>query len=165
MFVTSINDYLLNYIKIVLDYNKAGEKDVIREIVHDEKFLSTPSTDCTEVDGHLYEDLMDTLKANKDRCVGMAANMIGFQKNAIIFQEEDGSCTVMFNPQIIGRSESCYDTEEGCLSLKGTRKTRRYHSIEVLYMNRNFRQKMRTLEDFTAQIVQHEIDHTKGILI
>ncbi|MBR2281453.1 MAG: peptide deformylase [Spirochaetales bacterium] len=70
-----------------------------------------------------------------------------------------------FNPQIIGRSETFFDTKEGCLSLNGTRKTRRYHSIEVLYMNRNFRQKMRTLEGFTAQIVQHEIDHTKGILI
>ncbi len=136
-----------------------------REIVHDEKFLAVPSTDCTEKDRYLYDDLMDTLKANKDRCVGMAANMIGEQKNAIIFQEDDGTYTVMFNPQIIGRSESCYDTEEGCLSLEGKRKTRRYHSIEVLYLNRNFRQKLRTLEGFTAQIVQHEIDHTKGILI
>lgn len=138
---------------------------MIRDIMHDEAFLSVPSTDCTPEDRYLYDDLMDTLEAHKDGCVGMAANMIGIQKNAIIFQEDDGSYTVMFNPQIIGRSESFYDTEEGCLSLKGTRKTRRYHSIEVLYMNRNFRQKMRTLEGFTAQIVQHEIDHTKGILI
>ncbi len=133
--------------------------------MHDETFLSVPSTDCTQEDRYLYEDLMDTLKANGERCVGMAANMIGVRKNAIVFQEEDGSCTVMFNPQIIGTSESSYVTEEGCLSLEGKRRTRRFHTIDVLFLNRNFRQRMRTLEGFQAQIVQHEIDHTKGIII
>ncbi len=138
---------------------------MVRDIVHDEAFLSVPSEDCTPEDKYLYDDLMDTLRSHRDECVGMAANMIGVQKNAIVFQEDDGSYTVMFNPQIIGRSETFFDTREGCLSLKGTRRTRRHHSIEVLYLNRNFRQKTRTLEGFTAQIVQHEIDHTKGILI
>lgn len=133
--------------------------------MHDEKFLSVPSTDCTEEDIYLYDDLMDTLKEYSNRCVGMAANMIGFQKNAIIFREEDGSYTVMFNPQIVSTSEESYVTEEGCLSLKGQRKTKRYKSIEVMFLNKNFRQKIRTLEGFTAQIVQHEIDHTQGRLI
>ncbi len=133
--------------------------------MHDEKFLSVPSTDCTEEDKFLYDDLMDTLKEYSNRCVGMAANMIGFQKNAIIFREEDGSYTVMFNPQIVSTSEESYTTEEGCLSLEGQRKTRRYKSIEVMFLNKNFRQKIRTLEGFTAQIVQHEIDHTQGRLI
>ncbi|MCR5761676.1 MAG: peptide deformylase [Sphaerochaetaceae bacterium] len=138
---------------------------MVREIMHDEKFLSVPSTDCTEEDKFLYDDLMDTLKEYSNRCVGMAANMIGFQKNAIIFREEDGSYTVMFNPQIVSTSEESYTTEEGCLSLEGQRKTRRYKSIEVMFLNKNFRQKIRTLEGFTAQIVQHEIDHTQGRLI
>lgn len=133
--------------------------------MNSEKFLSVPCNDCTEEDKALYDDLTDTLKSHTNECVGMAANMIGIQKKAIVFREEDGSYTVMFNPQIISTSEETYTAEEGCLSLKGQRKTKRFKSIEVMFLNKNFRQKIRTLEGFTAQIVQHEIDHTQGILI
>lgn len=138
---------------------------MIREIIHDEKFLSVPSTDCTEEDLYLYTDLLDTLNAHRDECVGMAANMIGVQKNAVVFMEEDGTLTVMLNPRIISWSEETYTAEEGCLSLKGKRKTKRHKSIEVVFLNRRLRQKIRTLQGFTAQIVQHEIDHTQGIII
>lgn len=138
---------------------------MVRDIIHSEKFLSVPSKECTEEDRYLYDDLMDTLKEHSKECVGMAANMIGIQKKAIVFKEEDGSYTVMFNPQIISTSEETYTAQEGCLSLKGQRKTRRHKSIEVLFLDKNFRQRIRTLEGFTAQIVQHEIDHTQGILI
>lgn len=138
---------------------------MVRKITHSEKFLSIPSTDCTDEDRYLYDDLMDTLKEHNKECVGMAANMIGVQKKAIVFKEEDSSYTVMFNPQIISSSEETYTAQEGCLSLKGQRKTRRYKSIEVLFQNKNFCQRIRTLEGFTAQIIQHEIDHTQGILI
>lgn len=137
---------------------------MIKDIIHDKKFLSNPSVDCTPEDKPLAQDLIDTLTAHKDECVGMAANMIGVSKNAIIFLDEDDSYTVMFNPRIIS-SQDPYTTQEGCLSLPGKRKTTRYRQIEVLFLNKNFREKVRVLTDFQAQIVQHELDHTKGVLI
>lgn len=138
---------------------------MIRKIVKDEKFLKIPSTPCTEEDLYLYDDLMDTLKANSEDCVGLAANMIGVSKNAIILVEEDGSYTVMFNPQIIATSDKSYQASEGCLSLVGKRKTIRFMEIDVMFQNKNLRQKIRHLTGLQAKIVQHEIDHTKGILI
>lgn len=136
---------------------------MVMEIVHDEAFLSQKAEECTPEDKYLYEDLMDTLKANADRCVGMAANMIGVNKNAIIVDDE-GEYIVMFNPLIIDRKDP-YDTKEGCLSLKGERKTKRYEEITVSYLNKNFRGRTATYSGFTAQIIQHEVDHTNGILI
>ncbi|MCQ2413008.1 MAG: peptide deformylase [Sphaerochaetaceae bacterium] len=138
---------------------------MIKKIIRDEKFLSIPSTDCTQEDLYLYDDLMDTLKANSEDCVGLAANMIGVSKNAIIFLEQDGSYTVMFNPQILSTGANSYLASEGCLSLVGKRKTMRFMEIDVMFLNKNFRQKVRHLDGLQAKIVQHEIDHTKGILI
>lgn len=140
-------------------------RSMVREIVKDKSFLSIPSTPCTEEDLFLHDDLVDTLEFHKDACVGMAANMIGFQKQAIVFRAEDDSAVVMFNPKIIGTGIDTYTAEEGCLSLKGIRKTRRYKEIDVLYCNKRFRQKTMHLEGFQAQIVQHEMDHLSGILI
>lgn len=136
---------------------------MVREIVHDEAFLKQKAEECTVEDKYLYEDLMDTLTANKDRCVGMAANMIGINKSAIIVDDE-GEYLVMFNPLIIDRQKP-YSTKEGCLSLKGERKTTRYEEITVSYLNKNFRGRTVTFTGFTAEIIQHEVDHTNGILI
>ncbi|MGL4791591.1 MAG: peptide deformylase, partial [Anaerotignaceae bacterium] len=109
------------------------------------------------------EDLLDTLKANAQGCVGMAANMIGVKK-CIIAIDCGGEYIVMFNPQVIKFSES-YETEEGCLSLTGTRKTQRYNSIKVRYQNHDFQVRVKTYTGWTAQIIQHEIDHCNGIVI
>lgn len=101
--------------------------------------------------------------AHKDGCVGMAANMIGINKRIIAF-ESGGSYMVMFNPEIVKRAEP-YETEEGCLSLAGIRKTKRYQSIKVQYQNEKFQVRLKTFTGWTAQIIQHEIDHCEGIII
>ena len=136
---------------------------MIRPIVHDPMFLSQPSEPATETDRPVITDLKDTLRANLDRCVGMAANMIGRKKRIIIF-----CCgplqLVMVNPAVTGTA-SAYDAEEGCLSLAGTRRTKRYRRITVSYLDEAFRPRTGTFEGFTAQIIQHEIDHCDGILI
>lgn len=106
---------------------------------------------------------MDTLKANADGCVGMAANMIGINKRVIACQN-DKKYIVMFNPEII-KCSGAYEAEEGCLSLTGTRKTKRYKSIKVQYQNVDFQVRIKTFTDWTAQIIQHEIDHCNGIVI
>lgn len=137
---------------------------MIRNIMKDEKFLMIKSTPVTEEDVYLYNDLMDTLKFNRTKCVGMAANMIGVSKRAIIFEDEDKSYVVMFNPTIIKYSDE-YDTEEGCLSLIGVRKAKRYKKIKVEYYTKDFKKKIKTYTGFTAQIIQHEIDHLEGIII
>ena len=111
----------------------------------------------------MAQDLLDTLIAHKDGCVGMAANMIGIAKRIIAFDNE-GSYTVMFNPEII-RQSGAYDAEEGCLSLSGMRKTKRWQSIKVKYQNEQFQVRMKTFTGWTAEIIQHEIDHCNGILI
>jgi len=136
---------------------------MIKELIHDPIFLAQKSTPATEADLEIAEDLLDTLEANRAGCVGMAANMIGRTKRIIVF-DDNGTLTVMFNPEII-KCDKPYQTEEGCLSLPGQRKTKRYQSIKVRYQNRDFQTRLKTYTGWTAQIIQHEIDHCNGILI
>lgn len=136
---------------------------MIKPIVKDPIFLSQKSTAATLLDVPVATDLLDTLKAHADGCVGMAANMIGVNKRIIVF-DNMGKPMVMFNPEIIKASDS-YETEEGCLSLTGMRKTRRYRSIKVQFQNEAMQTRLKTFTGWTAQIIQHEIDHCNGILI
>ena len=136
---------------------------MVREIVKDQFFLSRPSAPATEADLSVGQDLLDTLAAHRDGCVGMAANMIGVSKRIIVFNN-DGTDMLMFNPEIVQRSGP-YEAEEGCLSLPGTRKAERWQKITVKYQDKRFRPKQKTFSGWTAQIVQHEIDHLSGILI
>lgn len=131
--------------------------------MHDPIFLGQKSIPATAEDLPIAQDLLDTLKANAAGCVGMAANMIGVSKRIIAF-DNDGSYMVMFNPEII-KCSGAYDTEEGCLSLPGVRKTKRFQSIKVQYQNETFQTRLKTFTGWTAQIIQHEIDHCNGILI
>ena len=136
---------------------------MIREICKDPIFLSRRAEPATLQDLEVAGDLLDTLKAHKDGCVGMAANMIGVCKRIIAF-ENQGSYMVMFNQAILKKSQP-YETEEGCLSLPGSRKTTRYQVIKVRWQNEKFQERIKTFSGFTAQIIQHEIDHCQGILI
>ena len=136
---------------------------MVREIMRDEAFLSQKAEPATLEDLPVAQDLLDTLTAHKAGCVGMAANMIGVQKRIIAFDNE-GKYMVMFNPEIIKKSGS-YEAEEGCLSLTGIRKAKRWQSIKVQYQNEQFQTRFKTFTDWTAQIIQHEIDHCEGILI
>jgi len=136
---------------------------MVKEIMKDPIFLSLKSTPATKEDLSVAQDLLDTLAAHRDGCVGMAANMIGVTKRIIVFDNE-GTDMVMFNPEIIKCSQP-YQTEEGCLSLSGLRTTKRYRSIKVRYQNADFSVRLKSFTDWTAQIIQHEIDHCNGILI
>lgn len=136
---------------------------MIRELCKDPIFLSRRAEPAALEDLEVAGDLLDTLKAHKDGCVGMAANMIGVCK-AIIAFENQGGYMVMFNPEILKKSQP-YETEEGCLSLPGSRKTTRYQVIKVRWQNEKFQERIKTFSGFTAQIIQHEIDHCQGILI
>ena len=136
---------------------------MIRPIVHDPLFLARPSVPATEADLPIANDLIDTLRANLDRCVGMAANMIGERKR-IIAMARGPVIIVMLNPKILSRSGE-YETEEGCLSLEGVRKTTRYRSIRLSWQDMQMKVRTGTLDGFQAQIVQHEIDHCNGKLI
>ena len=136
---------------------------MIRSIMHDPMFLAQKSLPATEADRQIIADLLDTLRANLDRCVGMAANMIGEKKRIIVICSGP-VLMVMVNPQIVGKTGE-YETEEGCLSLAGVRKTKRWRRITVKYEDQLFRQRTNAFEGFTAQIIQHEIDHCDGILI
>ena len=136
---------------------------MIQEIMRDTAFLAQKAEPATPADLPVAQDLLDTLAAHKDGCVGMAANMIGVNKRIIAFDNE-GSYMVMFNPEIIKRSEP-YETEEGCLSLTGTRKTKRWKTIKVQYQNEKFQTRIKTFAGWTAQIIQHEIDHCEGVII
>ena len=136
---------------------------VVREIMRDEAFLSQKAELATLEDLPVAQDLLDTLTAHKDGCVGMAANMIGVCKRIIVFDNE-GKYMVMFNPEIIKKSGP-YEAEEGCLSLTGTRKAKRWQSIKVQYQNERFQTRFKTFTGWTAQIIQHEIDHCEGVLI
>ena len=136
---------------------------VVREIMRDEAFLSQKAELATLEDLPVAQDLLDTLTAHKDGCVGMAANMIGVCKRIIVF-DNDGTYMVMLNPEVIKKSGP-YEAEEGCLSLTGTRKARRWQSIKVQYQNERFQTRFKTFTGWTAQIIQHEIDHCEGILI
>ena len=136
---------------------------MIKPIMKDPIFLSQKSTAATLLDVPVATDLLDTLKAHADGCVGMAANMIGVNKQIIVF-DNMGKPMVMFNPEIIKASDA-YETEEGCLSLTGTRKTKRYRSIKVQFQNEAMQTRLKTFTGWTAKIIQHEIDHCNGILI
>ena len=137
---------------------------MIKEIVHDPILLAIPSGPATQEDLPVAQDLLDTLAANKDACVGMAANMIGVQKNIIVF-DNDGTYMTMFNPEILKCSDP-YDTREGCLSLLGDpRPCKRYRNIKVRWQNEQFQTRIKNFTGWTAQIIQHEIDHLNGILI
>ena len=136
---------------------------MIRPIMRDETFLTQRAEPATPADLEIADDLLETLQANKAACVGMAANMIGVNKRIIAFEDE-GKYTVMFNPEIVKRSGP-YEAEEGCLSLFGRRKTKRYSSIKVQYQNREFQIRFKSYSGWTAQIIQHEVDHCEGIII
>ena len=136
---------------------------MVREIMKDEVFLAEASKKATAEDTEIARDLLETLEAHKAGCVGMAANMIGVRKRIIAFDNE-GSYMVMFNPEIVKKS-GAYEAEEGCLSLTGTRKTRRWQSIKVQYQNEKMQIRLKTFTGWTAQIIQHEIDHCNGIII
>lgn len=136
---------------------------MIREICKDETFLAQKAAPATAADLGVAQDLMETLIAHKDGCVGMAANMIGVNKRIIAF-ENDGEYMVMFNPVIVKQS-GAYETDEGCLSLTGTRKTKCHKVIKVQWQNEKFQTRLKTFTGWTAEIIQHEIDHCEGILI
>lgn len=136
---------------------------MVREIMRDEAFLSQKAEPATPEDLSAAQDLLDTLTAHKDGCVGMAANMIGVNKRIIAFDNE-GKYMVMLNPEIIKKSGP-YEAEEGCLSLTGIRKAKRWQSIKVQYQNEQFQTRFNTFAGWTAQIIQHEIDHCEGVLI
>lgn len=136
---------------------------MIKPIVHDTFLLSRKSQPATADDISVADDLFDTIKANSDKCVGMAANMIGVCKCIIVF-DNNGKYEEMFNPEII-KKDGAFETEEGCLSLEGVRCVTRYRSIKVRWQNRNFQTRIKNYEGWTAQIIQHEIDHCNGIII
>ena len=136
---------------------------MVRELVHDPIFLACSSAPADASDEQTARDLLDTLTAHRETCVGMAANMIGVNKRIIAFDNE-GTYMVMFNPVIVKKSAP-YDAEEGCLSLTGTRKTKRYQTIKVQWQNEQFQTRIKTFTGWAAQIIQHEIDHCEGILI
>ena len=137
---------------------------MIKELIHSPEMLSVKSEIATKDDISIANDLLETLISHKDGCVGMAANMIGENKRIIAF-DNDGEYMVMFNPEIIKMSEP-YETKEGCLSLiGGPRPCKRYKKIKVKWQNEDFKERIKNFDGFTAQIIQHEIDHCNGILI
>ena len=136
---------------------------MIREICKDEAFLANKAEPATIEDLPVAADLLDTLKHHREGCVGMAANMIGVNKRIIAF-DDDGTYMVMSNPEIVKKSGP-YDAQEGCLSLVGLRPARRFQSIKVRWQNEKFQERLRTFTGWTAQIIQHEIDHCEGIII
>ena len=136
---------------------------MIREICRDETFLAQKAAPATADDLATAQDLLDTLTAHKDGCVGMAANMIGVCKRIIAFDNE-GTYMVMFNPVIVKQS-GAYEAEEGCLSLTGTRNTKRFQTIKVQWQNEKFQTRLKTFTGWTAEIIQNEIDHSEGIII
>ena len=136
---------------------------MIREICRDETFLAQKAAPATADDLATAQDLLDTLTAHRDGCVGMAANMIGVCKRIIAFDNE-GTYIVMFNPVIV-RQSGPYEAQEGCLSLSGVRKTKRFQTVKVQWQNEQFQTRLKTFTGWTAEIIQHEIDHCEGILI
>ena len=137
---------------------------MVREVVHDPILLAGKSETATIEDLQVAQDLLDTLAANKDACVGMAANMIGVRKRIIVFDNE-GTYMTMFNPEIV-KMAGPYDAEESCLSLLGgPRPCKRYQTIKVRWQNEKFQTRIKTFTGWPAQIIQHEIDHCNGVLI
>ena len=137
---------------------------MIRNIVKDINFLKVESKDITNEDLFIASDLKDTLAFNRKVCVGMAANMIGYHKNMIIFINEHEQMEIMINPKII-KKDGEYETKEGCLSLLGERSCIRYKKIKVSYLTLDFKERIKTYSGFIAEIIQHEIDHLYGIII
>lgn len=136
---------------------------MVREICREQSFLAQKAEPATPADLPVAADLLETLEHHKDGCLGMAANMIGVNKRIIAF-DNDGHYMVMFNPEIL-RKSGPYETEEGCLSLTGVRPTKRWKTIKVQWQNENFQSRVKNFSGWTAQIIQHEIDHCEGILI
>ena len=136
---------------------------MVKKIMRDPLFLAQKSTDATEADQQVITDLLDTLRAKLDHCVGMAANMIGVKKRVIIVNIGFVNL-VMFNPILVSKS-SPFQTEESCLSLEGSRPTKRYESIEVAYLDEQWMPKQLSFSGMPAQIIQHELDHLEGIII
>ena len=136
---------------------------MVRDIMRDPAFLAQKAEPATKEDASVGQDLLDTLRAHKEACVGMAANMIGVNKRIIVLEAE-GKYLLMYNPQIIKKSGP-YEALEGCLSLPGQRRTKRWKNIKVQYQNEDFALRFKSFSDFTAQIIQHELDHCEGILI
>ena len=136
---------------------------MIRDICKDEAFLARKAENAGPEDLQTAADLLETLAHHKDGCVGMAANMIGVCKRIIAFDNE-GTYMVMFNPVIV-RQSGPYETQEGCLSLTGVRKTKRFQTIKVQWQNEKFQTRLKTFTGWTAEIIQHEIDHCEGIII
>lgn len=136
---------------------------MIREIIRDEAIFALPAEQAGAEDVSVADDLLDTLRAHRDGCVGMAANMIGVNKRIIVF-DDNGTLSEMFNPVILSGKE-LYEAEEGCLSLEGARKTKRYKKIRVQWQNRLMQTRIKNFSGFTAEIIQHEIDHCEGIII
>jgi len=137
---------------------------MVKEIVKDTFFLAQKSEPADKDDKQIIQDLLDTIKANADRCVGMAANMIGVRKT-ILVALINNKYLIMVNPKIVSKSPQTYEIEERCLSLNGQRKTLRYKSVTVEFFDRNFKKKKQIFKDFEAQIIQHEMDHFSGIII
>lgn len=138
---------------------------MIRELVHDPIFLAQKSAPADESDAQTAWDLLDTITVHKEACVGMAANMIGVLKRVIVFADDNGAFEIMYNPEIV-KCSGAFQAEEGCLSLLGgPRPVKRYKSIKVKFQNGEFKERFKTFSGFTAQIIQHEIDHCNGILI
>ena len=137
---------------------------MVRDIMKDPIFLSQPSKPATEADRPVARDLLDTLAAHRDRCAGMAANMIGELRRIIVFEGEDGDPVLMYNPEILKKSEP-YRAAEGCLSLQGLRQGERWKTIKVRFQDGAFKTRIKTYTGFTAQVIQHEIDHCNGVLI
>lgn len=141
---------------------------MIKELIHDPIFLAGKAEVSTKEDLPIVQDLLDTLMAHKDSCVGMATNMIGVKKRIIVFLDESGrapTCTVMLNPEIV-KKDGVYNTEEGCLSLLGgPHPCKRYKSIKVKYQTLDLQTRIKTYTGWTAQVIQHEVDHCNGVLI
>ena len=136
---------------------------MVKSIVKDVFFLGQKAEDATRKDLSVGQDLLDTLRANQDHCVGMAANMIGVKKKIIIVNMGIMN-VVMYNPVIV-KKDTPYETEEGCLSLTGVRKTIRYQNIEVEYFDSSWKKHRQKYTGWTAQIIQHECDHLNGVII
>lgn len=137
---------------------------MVKDIVRDEAVLSVKSEPATKADMQTVRDLLDTVEANSERCVGMAANMIGVHKT-ILVALIGNEYVAMINPKIVDRSKDTYDTEEGCLSLSGVRSVTRHKTIIVEYLDRKFKRRRGIFRDYEAEIIQHEIDHFDGIII
>ena len=150
-------------LKLMICRPEGGAVTLVKKIMRDPFFLAQKSEDATEADRQVVTDLLDTLRANIERCVGMAANMIGVRKNIIVVAAGPFQFA-MINP-VITKKSGAYKTEEGCLSLDGVRPCTRYEEIEVDYLDQNFKRQHGKYSGWTAQIIQHEIDHCRGIVI